>query len=117
MRARLHSIFSSDVDHLEAWSPPSPDFAVTLRLMVGPDAGEGEESFDVTVCSASWLDRRAAREGIVDVRHHIVVESFHWLTLRSYFQRKVEACSGASWNEVAGQLGRFAYWEFEDYQP
>lgn len=117
MRARLYSIFSSDVDRLETWSPVSPDFAVTVRLMVGPDPGAGEESFDVTVCSAAWLERRAAREGIVDVRHHVVVESFDWPKLGSYLQRKVEACSGASWDEVAGQLARFAYWEFENYRP
>jgi hypothetical protein len=117
MRARLHSIFSPDVDRLGDWAPASPGFAVTVRLMIGPDPGEGEESFDVTICNATWLAGRAAREGVVDVRHHVVVESFDWSKLRSYFERQVRACSGTSWDEVAERLARFAYWEFEDYQP
>ena len=117
MRARLHSIHSSDIDDLDGWTPASADFAVPVRLSVGPDPGSGEESFDVVICSVEWLASQVARDGIVDGRHHFVVEGFDWPKLRHYFQRRAEACSGDSWHEIAEQLARIGYWELESYRP
>ena len=66
MRAQLHSIHSSDVDELDGWIPASADFAVPVRLIVGPTPGSGEESFDVVICSVEWLAGQVAHDGIVD---------------------------------------------------
>jgi hypothetical protein len=84
--------------------------------MVGPAGDVGEESFDLTVCTGGWLAERAADVGVVDPRHHLVVDRFHWPTIRRYLDDRVGSCSGKTWDEIAKQVGRFAYWEFEDYE-
>lgn len=114
MKAKLNLIWSSDVDFLETWTPPG-DFSVVLRLEVGPDEGQGEESFDLTVCTGGWLARQAREAGMIDGRHHLIVATFDWARIRSYIQERVDACTGDSWDEIATQLSRFAHWEFEDY--
>ena len=40
-----------DVGKLRTYTPPAAAFAVLVQLMVGPSEGEGEQSFDVLVCS------------------------------------------------------------------
>ena len=40
--------------------PEAPeDFALRVRVFAGPADGQGEESFDLTVCSPEWLLRHA----------------------------------------------------------
>ena len=87
------------------------------RLMVGPNDGPGEESFDVEVCTPEWLARRCAAEGFVDGRHTVVttVDAFTEDGLRSFLARRVETLSGETWHEVAGKVARLGFWEFEDY--
>lgn len=115
MRAALRSLFSFDVDDLSTWVPTSDEWAVSIRIVAGPDDGPGEESFDLMVCSPNWLAAQARRSGIVDVRHHLVLDGFNWRQLSSYIERRVRQCEGATWQDVARQLSRFGYWEFEDY--
>lgn len=108
---------SLDVDDLAGWAPEGDVWVLALRLLAGPDDGPGEESFDLTVCSVGWIAERIRRDVIFDARHHLIVENYHWPSLRAYVQRRVERCDGATWRDVAEKLARFGYWEFEDYQP
>ena len=117
MRAEVFSISSTDAEFLEKWHPTEPEFSLPLRLIVGPEGSDGEESFDLTVCTGGWLEARSRAMGIVDGRHHLVVSQFNWLAIRDYIERRVRDCQGETWNDVAQLLSRFAYWEFEDYRP
>ena len=74
--------------------------------MVGPGNAEGEESFAVTLCTPGWLEVQASREGIVDCRHHVVVTDYDFGRMEQYFKRRVAACQGDTWTEVAAQVGR-----------
>lgn len=114
MRAALRHIHSPDVHDLRTWVPEE-DFAVLLQLMVGPDGSDGEESFALTLCTPGWLAEQASRQGIVDCRHHVVVADYDYGAIESYFLRRVAACEGATWPDVATQVGRLGLWEFEDY--
>jgi hypothetical protein len=115
MRAAIRSIFSSDVENLDDFRPSDSVFAVPIRLLIGPVGQPGEESFDLTVCSVAWLDERVEQVPVFDARHHLVVRDFHWASVRRYIEGRVARCVGETWEDVAQQLGRFAYWEFEDY--
>ncbi len=117
MRAAIRSLMSLDVDDLDGWAPQSDAWALGLRVIAGPDDGPGEESFDLTVCNVAWLAERVRRDGVYDGRHHLVVEEYDWPTIRAFLERRVQDCQGATWRDVAGQLARLGYWEFEDYQP
>ncbi|MCR6032088.1 hypothetical protein GGQ22_11610 [Nocardioides sp. zg-579] len=92
------------------------DFAVDVRFIAGPADGSGEESFDLTVCTPEWLARQAG-SGFYPGRHHLVVnfELFSVSALQTWIESKVSAVSGDTWAEVGERLGRWAYWEFEDY--
>jgi len=107
---------SVDVDDLDGWAPESESWALRLRILAGPEDGPGAESFDLTVCSLAWLTERVRRDGAFDGRHHLIVEWYDWPTLRTYVERRVRRCEGATWRNVAEQLARFGYWEFEDYE-
>lgn len=115
MRAEIRSIFSSDVDDLDDFRPSGNVFSVPIRLQIGPAGGPGEESFDLTVCSVGWLDQRLERAPVFDARHHLVVREFHWAVVLRYIEGRVARCVGETWADVAQQLSRLAYWEFEDY--
>ena len=92
------------------------DLQSFFRLTVGPSSGDGEESFDVTVCTPSWLDLECLRDGFVVGRHHLIVLSYDFEFIRRTLVKFVERYSGGTWQEVAVKVSRIGYWEFEDYE-
>lgn len=113
----MRSIMSLDVEDLASWVPGSEEWSVGVRIMAGPADGPGEESFDLTICSVDWIAAQVGRDGVFDGRHCLVASGFTWHVLSSYIERRVRQCEGMAWPDVAERLSRFAYWEFEDYQP
>ncbi len=112
MRARLKSLRSDEIDDLPAWSPPLPDeFAVPLVLEVGALGHRGRERFDLLVVTPRWLERRHGRRGSVRGRGLLIVFEWDFPRLKAFLAREVERCSGATWPEVARQVGRLADWE------
>jgi hypothetical protein len=85
--------------------------------MVGPRDGEGQESFDIEVCTPAWLAKVCEKDGFVIGRHVLIVNDFEQARIRKIVVRMIERCSGDTWKEVAEKVGRLGYWEFEDYQP
>jgi hypothetical protein len=116
MRAELRRLHSPDVDDLATWTPPGDGWAILVQVLAGPAGGPGEESFDLTLCTPAWLAERAARDGVVDGRHHLVVAGYDHGRLLAYLRRRVAACEGDDWDEVGAKLGRLGRWEFEDYR-
>ena len=118
VRAKIKRLHSPDVPNVETYVPEDPrDFGFLLQIMVGPGGGEGEESFDVVVCSARWISHHLGPEGILVGRHYLVVDSYDYPRLEGFLRRYVDQCSGSTWEEVAFRLGRLGKWEFEDYKP
>lgn len=117
MYAELRGLsFEPDPSSLPA-DPSS--FVACIRMLIGPLDGAGEESFDITVCTAEWLARAvAAHGGILDVRHHVVVDAatFSQPVLEAWLAKRVSSVSGATWTVVASRLARLGHWEFEDYE-
>ena len=112
---RLHS---PDVMNLDSYSPADPSyFSFLLQAMFGPEGGEGEESFDILVCTPRWLAADVERKGVVDGRHHLVVSKFDLAQIRSFLVAYAKNCASKSWPEAATKLSRLGKWEFEDYKP
>ena len=116
MKAVIKSFGCPDAEDLETWRPESNRFAIPIELLIGPDDGIGEESFDVVVCSAAWLADEARNCGIVDGRHIYIVDHWDWPGIRAYFETCVSSLPSGTWHEVATLLARMGHWEFEDYQ-
>lgn len=104
----------------QALADDQSEFCLTARMVVGPADTEGEESFDVTVCTPEWLAVQCRRQGgILDARHHLVVDydSFDHYALHNWLATRVARVEAATWHQLAEQLSRIGLWEFEDYTP
>lgn len=98
-------------------SPDPLDDSLWLRMLVGPSDGPGEESFDVLVCTPTWLARTVAEHGPQVGRHRLVVGTLDLPAAETFLRRQIERLEAATWNELAAKVARLGYWEFEDYRP
>jgi hypothetical protein len=85
--------------------------------MAGPEGKQGEESFDVVVCTPRWLARRVRDEGAIIGRHHLIVERWDAARVRRCLTDAAESQEAQTWPELAAKIGRIGKWEFEDYRP
>ena len=116
VRAEVRQFHSPDIADLAGYAPPDPtSFAFLLQVMAGPKQGEGEESFDVEVCTPTWLSERLRNEGVVMGRHHLIVADYDWNRISAFITKWVANCEGDTWQQLALKLGRLGHWEFEDY--
>lgn len=97
--------------------PEAADFGVNVTVLLRPAGGEGEESFQLTVCTPAWLAENVAMpKGFAFVRDHPVVERWDEQLVRRAIQDVCLRNEGSDWHDVATKLSRYAYWEFEDYR-
>lgn len=116
MKPVLRGLHSPDVQDLVGGVQDPDDFGFLLQLLVGPENQEGEESFDVVVCSPKWFSRRL-EDAPVSGRHHLFMKRYDYSMLERYLVDFLERCQGDSWAEVARLVGRLGAWEFDDYVP
>lgn len=116
MRAKLKRLHSPDIDDLENYHPDIRDnFAFLLQLMVGPAELDGEESFDVEVCTPLWLEDNYGRQDVVVGRHYLIVREYSFPRIVHAIDVFLASCSGENWDEIAIKVARLGKWEFEDY--
>jgi len=117
MKAEIKNIYSFDIDDLPRYSPPKPEtFSFHLRIIAGPQSEEGEESFDLTVCTPKWLIENHRPDDVIIGRHHLIVMEYNFERILKTITDFVESCEGATWSDIAEKLGRLGHWEFEDYR-
>ena len=109
MRAAIRSI-EFDPEPRSLGADPEA-FAFQVRLLIGPEGEPGEESFDLTGCSPEWLASECARTGVVDGRHHLVVNMAEYdeQTLRGWLEKRVSSVEGPLWFDIAQRLTRLAH--------
>lgn len=117
MRAQLKHLHSPDVDDLQTFRPQDPtNFSIFVQAMIGPEGEDSSESFDISVCTPSWVAATAEREGPVIGLHHILVSRFDYEALFRSIESFCSRCEGASWQEVGAKVGRLGRWEFDEYR-
>ena len=52
MKAIIKSFDSPNTEDLPTWQPDNSKFVLPIQLIIGPDDSLGEESFDLTICTA-----------------------------------------------------------------
>ena len=117
MRAKIKSYHSPDIEDLYKYVPKNPtNFSLLLELMVGPENENGEESFNIQICTPGWFLSTMKKHDIVPGRHFLIVLEYNYDRIYNKIKQLIENCTGNDWNEVADKVSRIGFWEFEDYQ-
>jgi hypothetical protein len=117
MRPIIKEIHSPDVSDLAKYIPiDKTNFGFLLQVMVGPEGSEGEESFDIVVCTPKWLSQNYTGEDIIIGRHRLIMFEYNYDRLINRIRTYIDSCEADSWSKVAEKIGRLGKWEFEDYQ-
>ena len=119
MRAQLKEIYSLHIpEMLKDFQPEERgNFGIPIRLMVGLEGSEQSESFDIFVCTPTWIQGQLCEGGPMWGRHMLIVEEYDFERILQTLSGQISACTGKDWSEVANKIARFAAWEFEDYRP
>lgn len=116
MQVEIKSISSVDAHDLSSFVPEDPEcFSLDVRIMMGPYGAEGEESFDIEICTPKWLEKSYPTDSIVMGRHMLIVQDYHFSRISGFIRAYVAKITGDSWDEIALKLSRLGHWEFEDY--
>ena len=117
MKAELRSLLTVEHEPISTAQPEGTAFRVSLRALVGPLGLPGEESFDFDVCSPAWLVAEVDSKSIIEGRFLLIARDFDPQRIENHVRQRIEEASGKDWPEVAGEIARWAHWEFEDYRP
>jgi hypothetical protein len=115
VRGQLKKLYSAD---LEICGEPrdKAHFLLAFQAMIGPVNGEGTESFQIEVCTPSWLMAECADEKAVWGHYKLIVKEYDLRLIQTQIEKYLENCVGETWEDVAEKIGRVAQWEFQDYQ-
>jgi hypothetical protein len=97
--------------------PEDPEkFGILVQVIAGPAGEQGEESFDVMVCTPSWLSDQIGPMDVTVGRHYLMVKQYNFARLLQFVSNFAAECTGTTWDEAALRLSRLGKWEFEDYR-
>ena len=117
MKAKLKNWYCPDIDDLSNYSPVQSDnFCFLFRAMVGLMEEEGEESFDIQVCTPQWLITNMKKDDVFCGRHFLIVLEYNFERIFRKIKNLIESCTGNDWDEIAAKVSRIGFWEFEDYE-
>jgi hypothetical protein len=99
-------------------------FGFWASVFVGPEGATAADSFEIFVCTLSWLVEEHARRGpasalkwMTDDANFfpglVLMSEWSDSKLRQAVDREVAKCGGGSWRAVGNRISRFMEWEFE----
>lgn len=118
LRAELKGLWSIDLPQGPPELPVDPENCwVNISADIGTVGDPGADEFSFIVTTPKFLATEIHGSDYRLGRELIIVEAFRWEVIEKAIERLVHTFSGETWEELATKLGRYAYWEFEDYQP
>ncbi|PWK46011.1 immunity 8 family protein [Pseudomonas sp. OV226] len=116
MNAELKGVHSPDIYDLENYHPECSDnFGFLLQAMIGPAGEDGEESFDIEVCTPKWIEKNLGADEVLIGMHYLIVREYNYQKIVHSIETFLLNCSGANWSEVSRKVSRLGLWEFEGY--
>ncbi len=117
MKAEIKCLYSPDVYDLKNYCPPDEEcFGFLLRLMVGERGKEGEESFDMILCTPKWLSANNKKQDVLFGLHYLIVFRYDYDLIFEKLRKYVESINGKNWDEIGQKIGLIGNWEFQDYR-
>lgn len=123
IRAELRGLHSPDVYDLQSYIPEDPlVFGFLVQAFIGPIGEMGEESFNFIVRSPQWIAENELSDASVGdqylfARHYLILHRYSYEVLLQAISKLCDSVQGPDWETIAERLGRYGYWEFEDYVP
>jgi len=115
MKAKLKDYYCRDIKDFDKNFSDSDNFNVSIQLFIGPEDEEGEESFEVNVCSPKWLLNNISEKEILFGKGLIISLDYNIERIIASVKKNISSFEGENWNEVAMKLSQIGYWEFENY--
>ena len=104
-------------ENLNTYSPEIPrNFCVWLTLTIGSESEEGNNLFQVGICTVTWLSHQLSINNAYILRHLILVEKFDFELIKDSIYKIIKIAERSSWEESVQVLCRYFSWEFEDHQ-
>lgn len=118
MKAVLKELYSLEIKGpLREFRPNDPEnFAISVRMMIGPDSAPGAESFDLLVCTPIWIAEDCDAYKHVWGHQKLIVPAFDFESIERLIRSYCEHCVGDDWPAIARQLSLIGQWEFEGYR-
>lgn len=116
MRAELKDL-DGNSDDLATFLPMDPEnFVLYLTAHIGIAGGDGQDLFNITVCTPEWLKSHHRSPDIVMGRAMLIVQEYDLPRIEAFISKYCQDCTGDTWEEIGAKLSRLGQWEFEDYQ-
>ena len=104
----LRWLHSPDVD-LEAFEGEiGTAWGFLLQIGIAPPDVDGEDSFDLVVCSPEWIAFHYGVDAVVDGRCHLLISRFSLSALRRFVERSLAASAAPTWDGVVEKFGAVA---------
>ena len=118
MKAALKGFSSIDiVEKLQDYQPiDKENFSFLGTFYVGEKDIEGEDNFDVFVCTPKWLLENTQKDDVIFGRHYIIVSEYNYDTIYQALKKEIDSIEEDNWDKIGEKIGRIGHWEFEDYQ-
>ena len=104
-----------ETEDVSSFRPENDEcFCAYLRLFIGPQDEQGEESYDVQIITPRWLQECQSDFALVG-KNKLIVAHFDHAKIIDFLTRYVERATGANWQEISRKLHGLGSWEFDDY--
>jgi len=117
MRPIVREICTVAHEDLESFRPGDPaNFETVVRMMIGPEGEQGSESFDISVCTPSWLEDQCQQSGYFFPQRRLVVSHWNPNHIKEFISKRISTMTAESWKDLAAKISEFSHWEFKDYR-
>ena len=117
MKAKVKEIISLELEEsFEAYFPTDPhNFGTWVRMMIGPENENGADSFDILICTLTWLDNEYPERKMFWGKNMLIVHEFNSREIISYINKYIDNFYASDWQSLALKLCSVGIWEFENY--
>jgi len=84
-------------------------------MMIGVEGKDGEESFDVFVCTPAYVANELKRNKFIFGRFYLFVDEYNFSGIKNFIDNYLSKLEVNSWQDMAKEMSKYAKWEFEDY--
>ena len=116
-QAQLKTLFGNSGELLEELQPIEGSFCHTLRAEIGVRGEKGADAFEFDVCSPEFLESETENHPVFSGENLIIMKRFDPDRVEEFVHKRLRHATGKDWGEMAGKIGKWARWEFEDYRP